>query len=323
MLNRREWIEVLVRMCLMRYVQTGEEPDCSKAFDKFLGEVLARRLPRVVLQNDANEFRRRYCYTEGTDSILHRHEAMLRPLFEVWPTEARTHGARMRHACPGAARVPLPPGLTRRGGTGGCSVLLRRAAQIFCVIEKVSATDKPNPLASKEGLYYDQWMSLVDGLEWIDGAFSRRDAGNAFVWARMWAYDDGTIGTRKKAVSLFYEDFLEALVRVATMKPLPTLQEIIMAGHSDAGEFLLELRPTPDARSEAYAAFCAAHPAGWDVEPSEDAEDLVEHLCMLIIRTIEGRLVKAATKGFVPSGQLNRKDLLRFRQISTAAAAAR
>ena len=39
---------------------------------------------------------------------------------------------------------------------------------------------------------------------------------------------------------MWFEDFLEAVVRIATMKPMPMMEEIIYAGFSDCGEYFLD-----------------------------------------------------------------------------------
>jgi len=269
MLNRREWIELLVRIAIMRYVHTGVDPDVSESLHRLLTD-LGQRVPKMSLQ-DSNSFRFTLMYNEGVDAILRKHEVMLRSLFESFAFE-----------------------------------------------EKPRISDEPNPFATPEGLSWDEWMELVEALELVDRTFTRRDAGNVFVWSRMWALDDGTVAARRKVTNLFLEDFMEAIVRVALLKSLPTMEEIIYAGFSDCGEYLMMLKATGPtielkeaAVSVAYDEFCQAHPVQWDEAPLQDAEDLVEHLLLLIKRTIEMRLSKSATADNTRT--LTRREINRFR----------
>lgn len=219
--------------------------------------------------HDSNAFRRNLMYTEGVDAILRKHEGMLHGLFDIFALEP-------------------PPCLS----------------------------DEPNPFATKDGLSWDEWNQLVDALDFVDRTFSRRDVGNVYIWSRLWAFDDGSIGARRKVTNLFFEDFLECLVRIATMKSLPSMEEIIYAGFSDCGDYLIDLKGTgalielkEATVSEAYDAFCQSHPASWDVPPTQDTEDLVEHLLLLMKRTIE------ATLGKPPDKDLGRRDFVRFKSM--------
>ena len=266
MLNRREWMEMLVRVCVMRYVQTGEMSDVSDALGRLLAECEAKT-PKVAHQ-DSNLFRRELMYTEGVDAILRKNLDMLRAIFDAFAYE-----------------------------------------------EKPNLSDEPNPFATKEGLSWDNWLQLVDAFAWLDRTFTSRDAGNVYVWSRMWAFDDGSVAARRKVTNLWFEDFLEAVVRVATMKSLPDMQEVIYAGFSDCGEYLMELKATGEkielrdcVVSAAYDKFCQEHPASWDKKPSMDTEDLVEHMCMFIKRTIETKLGKPTS-----GKELTKREIMKFR----------
>ena len=102
--------------------------------------------------------------------------------------------------------------------------------------------------------------------------------------------DDGTIASRTRAINMWFEDFLEAVVRTATMKPLPTTQEIIFTGMSDAGDMLINLKVDEDKRANAYDRFLEEHAVVRGAPPAQDIEDLVDHMCFIIQRTVELRL---------------------------------
>jgi hypothetical protein len=193
--------------------------------------------------------------------------------------------------------------------------MLRAIFDAFAYEEKPNLSDEPNPFATKEGLSWDNWLQLVDAFAWLDRTFTSRDAGNVYVWSRMWAFDDGSVAARRKVTNLWFEDFLEAIVRVATMKSLPDMQEVIYAGFSDCGEYLMELKATGEkielrdcVVSAAYDKFCQEHPASWDKKPAMDTEDLVEHMCMFIKRTIETKLGKPTS-----GKELTKREIMKFR----------
>ena len=298
MLNRREWIELLVRIAIMRYVHTGVDPDVSESLHRLLTD-LGQRVPKMSLQ-DSNSFR---------FTLMCKRSARSAAVAKLW-CSPRDADADSPHACADNEGVDA---ILRKH-----EVMLRSLFESFAFEEKPRISDEPNPFATPEGLSWDEWMEIVEALELVDRTFTRRDAGNVFVWSRMWALDDGTVAARRKVTNLFLEDFMEAIVRVALLKSLPTMEEIIYAGFSDCGEYLMMLKATGPtielkeaAVSVAYDEFCQAHPVQWDEAPLQDAEDLVEHLLLLIKRTIEMRLSKSATADNTRT--LTRREINRFR----------
>jgi hypothetical protein len=110
-----------------------------------------------------------------------------------------------------AARVAA---ITGSVGKTSAKDMLRAIFDAFAYEEKPNLSDEPNPFATKEGLSWDNWLQLVDAFAWLDRTFTSRDAGNVYVWSRMWAFDDGSVAARRKVTNLWFEDFLEAIVRV-------------------------------------------------------------------------------------------------------------
>ena len=101
----------------------------------------------------------------------------------------------------------------------------------------------------------------------------------------MQAVDECSEEGWSRITTLSFEDFLEAFVRTATMKALPTDAEIDQVGLSDAGQFLLNLQLK---RPEAYQDFLREraidplHPGA-----AQPVARCVEHLCMLMVRVVE------------------------------------
>ena len=58
--------------------------------------------------------------------------------------------------------------------------------------------------------------------ELIDGEFTTREATLAFMWSRLRVANESDPRERRRMTNLRFEDFCEALVRIATMKCVPT-----------------------------------------------------------------------------------------------------
>ena len=67
----------------------------------------------------------------------------------------------------------------------------------------------------------EEWELLLGKAGLLDGDdFTKRHATLVFVWAQSFCTDD--LKRRVGCVHLTYVDFLEAIARVCTIKPLPT-----------------------------------------------------------------------------------------------------
>ena len=87
-------------------------------------------------------------------------------------------------------------------------------------------------------------LQVCRDMDWFQTDFTQREFSLTFLWARMRVIDETPAKSRVKLTQLSFEDFLEALVRVACIKTLPTQEEIFDAGHADAGAFMLALQVT-------------------------------------------------------------------------------
>ena len=86
------------------------------------------------------------------------------------------------------------------------------------------------------------------------------------------------------------QDFLEALVRVAALKGLPTDEEVSASGKTDGGELLLALMN--DASASVYHDFVQQHAPSEQGVLNQPIERCVMQLVTLLLR-VEG----AATAG--------------------------
>ena len=148
---------------------------------------------------------------------------------------------------------------------------------------EVSTRHPPQPELSTAAPVAEQEF-CVD-LGFVDAGFTLRDAASCFVRSRMQAVDECSEEGWARITTLCFEDFLEAFVRAAAIKALPTDAEIDQAGLSDAGQFLLTMQRK---RPEAYQDFLREravdplHPGA-----AQPVARCVEHLCMLMVRVVE------------------------------------
>ena len=76
----------------------------------------------------------------------------------------------------------------------------------------------------------------------------------AFVFSRLRCVDELAERGKRRMHNLSFEDFLEALVRFAYRKALPTGAEMQERGSAHAGEFLADLADEPEAEAATAAA---------------------------------------------------------------------
>ena len=105
--------------------------------------------------------------------------------------------------------------------------------------------DIGNSVFSTKLLDFVEYTKFASRLNLI-GTMTMRDLRLAFLWCRMVVIDESTTAGRVKIVQLAFEDFLELLVRLAFMMPLPNDQDIFDLGVAHAGEYLEELERFPD-----------------------------------------------------------------------------
>jgi len=130
-----------------------------------------------------------------------------------------------------------------------------------------------------------EWRNFMRALEMVGDDLSERDVTFAFIFSRMCVVDNRTEKGAAREAGLPFEGFLEALVRIAPMKALPTDEEIAEAGQADAGMYLQWLGQTDEA---AYENLLEERATPWGAESADQPIDrCVAHVISIIIRTIE------------------------------------
>ena len=164
---------------------------------------------------------------------------------------------------------------------------LRRHEQSLRVI--FGAITGRGPGKDSSLLSIQEWMAFLRALDLIDVDLSERDATFSFAWSRMVVADVGTQRGRLSEYNLHFEDWLEALVRIAILKSLPFDHEIEEATRSHpevthAGNYFLKLRLEDEAL---YENLMTERATPWGGEPSQPIARCVEHLLAIIIFKME------------------------------------
>ena len=82
-LNRQEFLELLLRAAILRYVLPAKITNRAEAVHKLMDEDIIPNVLRsnpMALQN-ANDFRLEHCYVDGTDRVLRKHQETLENLY--------------------------------------------------------------------------------------------------------------------------------------------------------------------------------------------------------------------------------------------------
>ena len=168
------------------------------------------------------------------------------------------------------------------------NVLLRHASSLKHVYEVYAYGDGAvgDKLVDRKLLGFEEWQELIGGLGWTDGQFTEREAGLCFILARMRVAVEKTTPGRAKLLQLSFEDFLEALVRVAVTKALPTDDECKAAVAADGGELMMRLHA---GEQSVLVAFVDAHDVAWGVRQVQRPDRAVHHLVTWMLRRIDGK----------------------------------
>ena len=173
-----------------------------------------------------------------------------------------------------------------------------------------NATDN---LQKKCQMSVGEWCSFVQHLGLLEsGQMSIFGAHMTFKWSIIRTASDYSAASISKVRNMMFEDFLEALVRVASVIALPTDVEVKQAGAEDAGEFLIEL--INGVLPHHLKAFVDARRVAWLHEPRQAVHRCVAHLLSLIMRTVErntSRVSHGKANMIVDSGEIF--DFARFR----------
>ena len=161
-------------------------------------------------------------------------------------------------------------------------------------------------------LDFDEWKNFCRDFRVTDNDFTMREVQLTFVWSRMRTKD---IAQKAKITQLCFEDFLEAVVRIACTKTLPTDEQLIESGFEDAGMFYLTMESDPKL-SETYAAFVADFAHRWDEELPQPAERAVEHVIVRWLRLVDSTCGKTHGRGAIKDIGLSEEKVAKFKKMN-------
>ena len=140
-------------------------------------------------------------------------------------------------------------------------------------------TQSSSMMSMGEFLYLLEHTGLIDA-----GQVSYFGAKMIFKWSRIRTSRGYGDTAEIRLRNLFFEDFLEAIVRLACIAALPSDAEVEASRLSDAGEFLMALR---EAGNDELDSFVLRRKVGWQGQPRQQVHRCVHHLISYLIRVIE------------------------------------
>ena len=154
---------------------------------------------------------------------------------------------------------------------------------------------------------YNNWRDFVKIFNLVADDLNERDAQLCFVWSRMYTIDEDHEKSRIKWTHLSFEDWLEALCRMARMKAFPNQEELDGAGFDDAPSYLNHLFQSDAA---AYDDFLFKRQAEWG-RPAKNEQPipkLIEHIVTLLIYQAQGgaQVVRSGVDWSLTEQQVNR-----------------
>ena len=152
---------------------------------------------------------------------------------------------------------------------------------------------------------FETWKDFCRLYELVDVDVTDRDVTLAFVWSRMKVIDEQKDKSRVLLTHLSFEDWLEALCRLAVRKAFPTSADLAKGGEGGEtmGEYVRRLRVQDD-----YHELLKARCRPWGVAPPEPPHRCVEHLCSLLVATCQ--------RGKGDGIEVTKKEALAFIKLS-------
>ena len=166
------------------------------------------------------------------------------------------------------------------------TVLRRHEVALRQVFSAVASTESAD--VSKAHLTnlidFNEWKALLRALNLLGADLTERDGTLCFTHARMVVIDSWSMRGAVKEVNLPFEGFLEAIVRLATLKALPTDEEVAASCLPDAGAYFRRMRRIHENH---YHELMRTRGNQWPGELRQPIWRCVDHLISIMIRAIQ------------------------------------
>ena len=279
---------------------------------------------RSSRQQAAELASRRQARHTGNSRALERHEwlqALVRIAIMRYVLPGERSTQRLRDVSEAVTRLlhdDIVPRLDR--ALGQVSNNFRREHCYIEGMEKVLQTYEPSLRAVYNGfatddssfdvvksdsrLSLEEWLEMCKAFFLLDRDVTQREAILAFVWSRPHVIDEMSKASQRRMAGLSFEDFLEALIRMALMKGWPPAYALKLGGDGfTAAEFLENLRETD---FKAYDTLLKERSVPWDTLPFLANSVCVRNLIELMLRDVNrygskpGKAPDAKVLGSVP-----------------------
>ena len=129
------------------------------------------------------------------------------------------------------------------------------------------------------------WLALLDHLGLLSsGQVGGWEARQLFLWSRIRSAADYSDRSERAMRCLYFEDFLEAMIRVACVVALPTDEEVREAAADDAGVYLLTYQESSPVE---FTRFVQERKVVWHREPRQKVWRCLDHLMQYVVRLVE------------------------------------
>ena len=190
-------------------------------------------------------------------------------------------------------------------------MLRRHRTSLHSLFTVYSAANRnvQDDLQSEAMMSIGEWVNMCEHLGlFATGQLSLFGAKIIFMWSRIRSARDYEAESEARLRNLFFEDFLEALVRVACVIALPTDSELAESGAANTGQIMTALRSNESAMED----FVRRYKTGWQHEPRQSAPRCVAHLISMIVETVEGSLTHMRVAGIRSDSMLSTTEVSSF-----------
>jgi len=181
---------------------------------------------------------------------------------------------------------------------------LRALFSCYTALDSSGCVDDETRLVDGRLMSVGEWLEFVVDIGLIEmELIDIKMALQVFLWSRIRSIGDYSNRAEISLRHFRFEDFLEGLVRLATVMAMPTPGELDEAGCSGAAEFLHALR-----RDEpiAYREHAQRRTLNWLEKPHQRTHVLVGHLIDLILHNVGASLAASEQTKDEPGPQTKR-----------------